>query len=207
MVDRVIAYIDGFNLYFGLKSKGWRRYYWLNPQQLVENLLKPNQRLLFTKYFTARVNNTVGDPNKQKRQSTFLEAIDTLTNTRIYYGHFLPKPQTCFKCGATWSAHEEKMTDVNIAVEMLNDAYDNAFDTALLLSADSDLAMPVESIIKRFPQKRVVIACPPDRHSKRLESLASACFIIGRKKFHDSQFPDELKKADGFVLRRPSSWK
>lgn len=25
---RVIAYIDGFNLYFGLKSKGWKRYYW-----------------------------------------------------------------------------------------------------------------------------------------------------------------------------------
>ncbi len=30
-MDRVIVYIDGFNLYFGLKSKGWRRYFWLNP--------------------------------------------------------------------------------------------------------------------------------------------------------------------------------
>lgn len=26
---RVITYIDGFNLYFGLKSKGWKRYYWI----------------------------------------------------------------------------------------------------------------------------------------------------------------------------------
>lgn len=57
-MDRVIVYIDGFNLYFGLKSKGWRRYFWLNPQRLTENLLKPGQKLVFTKYFTARVSNT-----------------------------------------------------------------------------------------------------------------------------------------------------
>lgn len=206
-MERVIAYIDGFNLYFGLKSKGWRRYYWLNPQQLIQNLLKPDQKLVFTKYFTARVNSNPRDPGKHKRQATFLEAIDTLPDTRIYYGHYLPKQQTCFKCGATWNAHEEKMTDVNIAVEMLNDAYDDAFDTAMLVSADSDLAMPVESITKRFPKKRVIVACPPDRHSKRLESLADACFIIGRKKFHDSQFPDEIKKTDGFILKRPTSWR
>lgn len=206
-MDRVIVYIDGFNLYFGLKSKGWRRYFWLNPQRLTENLLKPGQKLVFTKYFTARVSNNPRNPDKHKRQATFLEAIETLADTRIYYGHYLPKPQTCFKCGATWNAHEEKMTDVNIAVEMLNDAYDDAFDTAMLVSADSDLSAPVEAVRARFPKKRVVVACPPDRQSKRLESVASACFRIGRKKFHDSQFPDELCKPDGFVLKRPASWR
>ena len=99
------------------------------------------------------------------------------------------------------------MTDVNIAVEMLNDAYDDAFDTAMLVSADSDLSAPVEAVRARFPKKRVVVACPPDRQSKRLESVASACFRIGRKKFHDSQFPDELRKPDGFVLKRPATWR
>ena len=54
-MERVIAYIDGFNLYYGLKSSGWRRYYWLNIQRLVQNLLKPNQRLILTKYFTSRI--------------------------------------------------------------------------------------------------------------------------------------------------------
>ena len=34
-MERVNAYIDGFNLYFGLKSKGWRRYYWLDLRALV----------------------------------------------------------------------------------------------------------------------------------------------------------------------------
>lgn len=206
-MERVIAYIDGFNLYFGLKSKGWRRYFWLNPQSLVENLLKPAQKLVYTKYFTARVSNDPRDADKHKRQGTFLEAIETLRDTRIYYGHYLSKSQTCFKCGATWSAHEEKMTDVNIAVEMLTDAYADAFDTAILISADSDLSAPVEVVQARFAKKRVVVACPPDRQSKRLESVASACFRIGRKKFQDSQFPDELRKPDGFVLKRPAPWR
>ena len=30
MTRRVAVYVDGFNLYYGLRSKGWRRYYWLD---------------------------------------------------------------------------------------------------------------------------------------------------------------------------------
>ncbi len=67
-MQRVIAYIDGFNLYFGIRSKGWSRYYWLNPRLLIENLLKPGQQLVLTKYFTARVSHS---PDKHKRQTTF----------------------------------------------------------------------------------------------------------------------------------------
>lgn len=206
-MERVVAYIDGFNLYFGLRSKGWKRYYWLDLQRLCGNLLKPHQRLVFTKYFTARITATTDDPTKPRRQAIFLEAIETLPATRIFYGHYLPKPQRCFRCGATWTSHEEKMTDVNIAVELLNDAADDAFDTALIVSADSDLTAPVEAVRQRYPRKRVVIACPPDRQSKRLESVAHAYFRIGRKKFQESQFPDEVVKPGGFVLRRPPSWR
>lgn len=117
IVERVIAYIDGFNLYFGLESKGWRRYYWLNPRLLAVNLLKPTQRLVVVKYFTSRISSCAVHSDKSKRQSTFLEAVETLSGMRVIYGHFLSKPQVCYRCGATWDTHEEKMTDVNIAVK------------------------------------------------------------------------------------------
>src|SRR6266852_9467262 len=42
---RVITYIDGFNTYYGLKSKGWERYLWLDVQALSRNLLKADQTL------------------------------------------------------------------------------------------------------------------------------------------------------------------
>ena len=74
VAERVAAYVDGFKLYFGLKSSGWQRY-WLNVQQLASNLLKPGQTLVATKCFTSLVSDP---PDKQKRQTTFLEALQTL---------------------------------------------------------------------------------------------------------------------------------
>lgn len=201
-----MAYIDGFNLYFGLRSKGWRSLYWLNVRLLAENLLKPNQSLAGVKYFTARIRSKPGNPDKQKRQNVFLEAVATLPDTSIFYGHYLSKTRRCRSCGAIWEVHEEKMTDVNIAVEMLRDAYDDTFDTALLVSADSDLTRPIEAIRDRCPDKRVVLVLPPNRQSKQLESVAHTSFRIGRKKLKDSQFPDRVLKPDGFTLSRPRKW-
>ena len=55
-MNRTIAYVEGFNLYFGLREKGWRRFYWLNVQLLVQNLLMFNQDLVMTKYITGNIN-------------------------------------------------------------------------------------------------------------------------------------------------------
>ena len=76
--QRVAAYIDGFNLYYGLRSKGWQRYYWVDMNLLVGKLLRPSQQLEVVRYFTTRVLAVPGDPNKPKRQNMYLEALETL---------------------------------------------------------------------------------------------------------------------------------
>jgi len=203
-MERVIVYVDGFNLYFGLRSKGWRRYYWLNIQLLAQNLLRANQKLLFTKYFTAKVTNP---PDKQRRQSTYLEALETLNDFQVFYGKYLSYPRRCSHCGFEEEASKEKMTDVNIAVELLKDTYRDAFDVALLISADSDLVPPIKGMRELFPNKRVVLASPPHRWSVDLANSADKSFVIGRAKIAKSLFPDEVKKRDGYILRRPPSWR
>ena len=55
---------------------------------------------------------------------------------------------------------------------MLTDAFQNAFDTALLVSADSDLVGPVRTIQTLFPAKRVVVVFPPARRSAALQKTA-----------------------------------
>ena len=72
MAQRVIAYIDGFNLYFGLKAMGWRRYYWLDLFKLSRNLLKTNQELVAVKYFTARI--SAGDKSTPPGIKQIMEA-------------------------------------------------------------------------------------------------------------------------------------
>ena len=203
-MERVIAYVDGFNLYFGLKSRGWSRYYWLNIQLLAQNLLKPNQRLLLTKYFTARI---AGPPDKQRRQSTYIEALETLNDFQIFRGKYQLNPRQCSYCGFQDEVPNEKMTDVNIAVEMLKDAYQDKFDVALLISADSDLVPPIKTVRELFPNKRVVIASPPGRYSVDLANSASKSFVISRRRIAKSLLPEEIKKEDGYILRCPPPWK
>ena len=203
-MERVIAYVDGFNLSFGLRSKHWQRYYWLNIQALAANLLKPEQTLTLTKYFTARMSVPAGQPN---HQTTYLSALETLADFRIYYGKYLFNQRQCQNCGFTEIVASEKMTDVNIAVELLADAFQNRFDIALLISADGDLVAPVTMTKRLFPQKRVIVALPPDRNSFELTKVASAYFRIDRRQFAKSVFPPEVRRADGFILKCPPSWR
>ena len=67
-MTRVVAYVDGFNLYFGLKNGYGRRYHWLDLQALATSLLQPGQELREVQYFTAGVKN---DPEGARRQSTY----------------------------------------------------------------------------------------------------------------------------------------
>ena len=97
------------------------------------------------------------------------------------------------------------MTDVNIAVELLGDAQDDVFDTAIIISGDSDLTGPVTAIRSRYSNKQVIVAFPPDRVSKQLRQVATASFVIGRKKLDDCQLPDRVIRSDGYILKRPPS--
>lgn len=39
-VHRVITYIDEFNLFFGMRQNGWRRYYWFDVHQFPDQVVK-----------------------------------------------------------------------------------------------------------------------------------------------------------------------
>lgn len=214
--NRVIAYIDGFNLYHGLRDAGYRQYYWLDMTALARNLLKTGQQLDFTKYFTARIAGPKpadSPPKRQRlsdkrlRQTRYLDTLATLSDCQIYEGHYLAKDRSCRNCGARWTTHEEKMTDVRIATELLIDAFNDVFDTALLISADSDLTPPVLAVRQFFPEKRVIAVFPPRRSSVQLKRAATACFTIGRKTLKDSQLPDRVTLPSGHVVSRPHRWR
>ncbi|MFT5419590.1 MAG: uncharacterized LabA/DUF88 family protein [Candidatus Endobugula sp.] len=203
---RVISYIDGFNLYFGLKSKGWKKYYWLDLVAMSASLLKDDQALQHCHYFTARIRNSGGNSQDTKRQSLWLDALDTLTDQTSHYGHYLQKTKTCKSCGAQWTTHEEKMTDVNIAAQLLTDAYENRFDTALVISGDSDLTTPIKMVLERFPSKRIIVAFPPGRSSHQLKTTATASFTIGEAKLRQNRLPNTITTTTGHTLHRPSQW-
>lgn len=212
---RVVAYIDGFNLYYGINDSGYRRFLWLNLQALASRMLRPEQELVCTKYFTARISG--GKPTdsinyardrdaRRKRQSTFLDALGTLQNFEVFHGHYLEEEIECRKCKATWMDAEEKMTDVNIATEMIVDAFANRYDVALLISGDSDLVPPIKAIKTCFPHKRITVAFPPGRTSAWLKQAVDSEYVIYKGTLSKSQFPAEVRVPSGYVLRKPIEW-
>lgn len=202
-MNRVIVYIDGFNLYFGIIDRGWRRYLWLDLPALANRLLKPSQSLEAVKYFTARVRD---DKGKVERQNTFLQALQARGGLDILFGRYQKKSKKCRNCGQSWTEYEEKMTDVRLSTELLRDAFNDRFDTAILMTADADIVPPIEVIKSEFPQKKIVLAFPPKRDSYGLRKVAHSFFRIGRGRLSKSQLPSKVRKADGYVLRKPKSW-
>ena len=69
---RAIVYVDGFNLYHGMRSRFGRAYHWLDLDALARSLLRSGQRLERVRYFTARVRDH--EPSRL-RQLTYLEAL------------------------------------------------------------------------------------------------------------------------------------
>lgn len=98
------------------------------------------------------------------------------------------------------------MTDVNIATNIIVDAYKDNYDMALLISGDSDLVPPIRAVHENFPKKSIFVAFPPKRHNVTVANAAKGSMIIGRKKLVDSQLPDSITKRDGFILKKPSEW-
>ncbi len=202
-IERLIAYVDGFNLYYGLRTARLNTSRWLDIHGLCLSLLNSTQQLDLVRYFTTRVK---ADPKAADRQAIFIDALLARGGIEIDYGHFLSKRTKCHECGVVVRKHEEKKTDVNIAVRLIEDAYDDRFDTALLISGDSDLVPLVESLRTRFSSKQIVVAAPPNRWSTQLAQAANAAFQISPLTIRSNRLPDPVKTSDGVMLRAPVGW-
>ncbi len=201
--ERVAAYIDGFNLYYGIRKEG-RRHLWLDLEGLVQSLLKPHQQLVALRYFTARIRN---DPPAEQRQETYLKALKAHSSVlEIRPGRFQRKTKSCYACRSSWIEYEEKETDVSLAVSLLEDGVSELYDTALIVSADSDMTPAVRALRRLAPEVRVVAALPPNRNSAGLAAVCDAAFPIGFAKVRQAQLPMTVRNGP-HLLTRPEHWK
>jgi uncharacterized LabA/DUF88 family protein len=200
----VAVYVDGLNLYNGLRDKHGRKYLWLDLQALSAALLLPDQHLVAVRYFTARLRGE----SSLARQTTYIDALTAHCSLlTVEEGRFQQKSIECRECGSLRLSYEEKETDVNIAVALVEDAVLDRYDTAVVISADSDLCPAVRSIRRVAPDKRVVVAFPPRRVSGELRRAAHASFTIADLKIRRSLLPEVVATAGGIVLKRPGYWR
>lgn len=200
--QRIIFYIDGFNFYFGLKSRNWKKYYWLDLVKFCEQFIRPHQELIRVNYFSA-IQKSRG---KQDRQDLFLSANKLNPKFHLYLGKFLEK--TIEHNGQKIKTFEEKETDVHIAVQMIRDIVLDQCDISILISADSDLIPPIDFINEIKPKHKIFVYFPPSRFSYDLKQKATNYITLHNHelKFKSSLFPDEVTLPNGYVIKKPTKW-
>jgi len=205
---RAIVYIDGFNLYYGAVRNS--AYKWLNLWEFSSRLI-PRHNLIAVKYYTARVSGRPKDPDAPTRQNTWFRALQTVPGIEIHLGHFLVNARTLAREDGKGYARvlvaEEKGSDVNLASHLLVDGFSGAFELAVVITNDSDLAEPIRLVQGRGLPVWVFapLLTPGRRPSNVLKKTATEFRSIRWSPIKQSQFPDELNDAQG-KLRKPGSW-
>jgi len=205
---RVACFVDGFNLYHALNSLGRPHLKWIDLRRLTEHFIDPSKHdLTSVVYFSAFATWLEGPYERHMQYVAALKA----TGTIAVMGHFKSKDRVCKRCNHVYVGHEEKETDVNIAVWLVSEAYKNNYDEAFIVSRDSDLTPAIKLVLDEFPHKRVKAICPPGLgHCKEIAQLVGQKKLASIKPVHleRSLLPEViLDQFTGEVIaRRPAAY-
>lgn len=201
---RILALIDGFNYYHKLKQYQKNQNIcvkWLDYMSLLKASVKSHIGTsdidIEVIYFSAIAKHRSSEA--QSRHRTYIKALKT-SEVKVILGEFKEKYiDPCFDCKQKQRyekilKHEEKHTDVNVAITLLEKAMTDSFDRAYLLSEDNDYVPVVKRVKELFPKKDIII-CPPPQKNYCVHSLLSASgehdfYRFRWNQIRHFQFPD-----------------
>lgn len=199
---RVHCYVDGFNFYYGLRDKGWRKFYWMDMAKMLSLFLDPGETIQSINYCTS----TPFDNGQKTRQGKFLQANKVNPVFKTTAGNFLQESVPGCRCGKKMS--KEKQTDVNLAVSMIEDVFYKRCDVTVLVSGDSDLAPALKLIRSIAPSHQVRCVFPPGRRSGELVRLSTRNYAMDslESKLRDCLLADPTFGKDGYPIEKPKTW-
>ena len=199
LLHRTVALIDGFNLYHAIASLRRPELKWVNLKTLAGIFINTSmEQLDEVLYFTAYADHVA--PPVLQAQKTYLKAL-RIVAVQPVLGFFKKKDRKCPSCSHKWTSHEEKETDVNIASYLIDLAYQDAFDRALVISNDSDLSPAIRLVRKRFPEKRITTIAPPNYyHSNELIQASSDKARIRSEHLEQALFPALVRDSTGLSI-------
>lgn len=202
---RSAFYIDGFNLYHAVADLGEPFLKWCNLRRLSEILIpSQSEQLVRVTYCSAFY---PGEAQKRWRHEQYMNALRN-TDVNVVLGHFIKEPRNCWSCGATWHHPTEKETDINIAINIIEDAYNDIYDKIYLVTADSDQASTARFLARVFPNKPLVTVAPPGRNFSAaiLQHAQGGKIKLNRDHFERALLPPFVLKEGRPAARRPREY-
>jgi uncharacterized LabA/DUF88 family protein len=194
---KVVAFIDGFNLYHSIDDLGtlYNHLKWLNLWKLCETSCTKQEELVGVKYFTA-IQTT--SRRKKAKHLVYIRALEYY-GVEIIKGRFARTNKRHADSKVVFPVLEEKETDVNIAIQMVKGAIKNDFDTAFLITADSD-QVPTIKLVKDIG-KQVRILIPVKRSANELKMVSDRSEQISIDKLSKCLLPGEINSKGGRIVR------
>ena len=211
---RCIVYVDGFNFYYGVMvaNPSWK---WLNFQSFFE-ALRPDEDVTAIKLFTAVVEPDRHVSPKRDRQRVYFKALGTLPKLTRIEGKYQLRRVTCraAECPRRleYLSPEEKKSDVNLAVHLMDDALRARVESAVIVSGDSDLEPAVEWVRKNYPAIKITVYIPvlPAEAKQRRNDfylrIGVNCRPLPLADILRHQLPPTLALPDGTSVNRPAEW-
>jgi len=203
MKNRIVVLVDGFNLYHAIDANpSYHKYKWLDLMTLAKRVIPNSYIIQDLYYFTSLMK---WKPDKMARHLILIRALEK-NGVKVVYGEFKVKDRLCPSCKTKYTSREEKQTDVNLAISLFSLAIEDRYDTALVVTGDSDIIPSVKAVRGMFPAKRIGVAIPIGRQAEEIKNSASFYLKLKEKQFKTSMFPDEIDLGGGQKIVRPSSW-
>jgi hypothetical protein len=175
-----ILYVDGFNFYFEVTAY-WSRQTqgslaglgWCDFRALIERHFSGRGELRI-KYFTSPITENVElkgrRPGEHGRYALWRRALQTTPGLSVVEGFYKrtgdEKPSGPGEVRGPADGRQEKQTDVNLAVEILIDAYKVRPEHIFLLSGDCDLMPVIFALEQRLPIRPEITVLLPSSHSE-----------------------------------------
>jgi 6-hydroxy-3-succinoylpyridine 3-monooxygenase len=208
---RCTVYIDGYNWYFGVfrHHPEWK---WLNIQAFFEEL-RLDEDVTAVKLFTALVEPHKEKSDSRERLQRYLKALRTLPKMQIVMGKYQNREVTCRgKCGERYLTPEEKKTDVNMAVHLLDDAMRGVVDSMVIVSGDSDIEPAVQWVRRNHASIKITVYIPaipaeqPHRRNDFYSTIGVNCRFLPLNRLGHHQLPIYVDLGNGEKVSRPFSW-
>ena len=211
---RCTIYVDGFNWYFGIfqHRPAWK---WLNVQSFFE-ALRLDEDVVAVKFFTALVDPLKHVSTRRDRQKRYMRALGTLPKVKIILGKYQERTVTCraHDCmrRLEYQVPEEKKTDVNMAVNLLEDAFRGLTDSMVIVSGDSDLEPAVEWVRRNYPQIKITVYIPvlederEERRNHNYHRMGVTCKPLPLADIPRHVFPATVRVNESETITRPDEW-
>ena len=206
--QRYAYFIDGFNLYHAIHGPAdqtafrYRQYKWLDLNKLCSHFTPKSAQTVKVIYFTAYA--TWNMP-KVARHRIYVDALRTVGG-EIVFGKFKSRTRKCRICSQEYSAWEEKQTDVNIAVQIFHSAMADEFDSASIITGDSDQLPIIRTLRACFPNKRIGVIIPIGRSAEELKNEVDFHHRMKEQHLRSSLFPATIPLAQGASISCPAEW-